>query len=217
MIAQPDELQPPLLWDTLLRRLPVNLLVFDQRLICQYAAPLGGAVLGRPRDELPGRPAAEILPPAAGELGSVLLRAARDGVAWRDDSYQFLHGEPGDGASRLYCWSIQVDPLRADGFRGVMISWLDALAAFESRREVETLRRQQRERNAALVGIVSDLRNLITPLSGYLQVISRRPAMLGSSSPRALIEQQLLPQIGYLLGVVDRLRHPPIYENDEAD
>src|SRR5687768_15368499 len=75
---------PRAVLDRLLQRTPVNVFLFDTNLVCCYAAPVGDHFLGRPRDDLTGRQAAEILPPAADGLAPVLERAARDAERWQE-------------------------------------------------------------------------------------------------------------------------------------
>ena len=210
MMMQPDTALPPEVFDTALRRTPVNVFVFDTDLICRYAAPVGDSFLGQPREQLTGRPAAEFWPPAANGLRPVLQRAAREAERWENDTYHFVHGTGAE--ERACCWSIQIEPVAVDGFRGVLVSTADVLQAAADRHELEQLREEQRERNEALLAAVSDLRNLITPLSGYLQLIARRPDSLGKRSPAEVISSMVLPQVRIILDTVDRLRHPPIYQ-----
>ena len=51
---------PQPLLETLLHRAPLDLLLFDVRLICRYAAPAGDTLLGRTAAELVGQ-SAEVL------------------------------------------------------------------------------------------------------------------------------------------------------------
>ncbi len=220
MTASPTADLPPPLGDALLRLAPVNVFLFDTDLVCRYAAPVGDEFLGEPRERLLGRHAAEVLPPAANGLRPVLERAAREASAWQDPEYRFTH-RIGD-VEQPCCWSIHVQPVAVEDYRGVLVSWSDIIQQAEEREsllaEVESLRGQARERNTALISLLSDLRNAITPISGYLQVIVRRPETLGGRSPREVIASQVLPRINDVLDATDRLCRPPIYapEQDEA-
>jgi hypothetical protein len=218
MNAPPAGPVPPMLWDVLLRLVPLNLLLFDTDLLCCYAAPIGDDMLGRHPEELLGLPAAEILPPVRDGLAPVLERAARDAIPWRNPEYGFIRTL--DGREQHFCWSIHVDPVRVDDLRGVLVTWSDVLAGTQERdrllTEAGAYRREAEERNAALVQALSDLRNAITPLSGYLQVIARRPEMLRGLSPGELIAGVVLPRIGDLLIIAERLRRPPIYARHSA-
>lgn len=204
---------PEPLYDVLLRRAPVNVFLFDTDLVCRYAAPVGDALLGQPREALLGRPAAEVLPPAANGLGPVLERVARDAKEWRNPEYRFTHRINGEVQS--CCWSVHVEPIEMDDYQGVLLSWSDILEEAQERQslraEIQSLHRQAEERNAALTVLLSDLRNAVTPLSGYLQVIARRPEMLAGRSVAEVITRSVLPRIGDILDATDRLRRPPIY------
>jgi signal transduction histidine kinase len=212
MTTQPETVLPREVFDTVLRRTPVDVFVFDTDLICRYAAPVGDSFLGQPREQLTGRPAAEFWPPAANGLRPMLQRAAREAESWQDAGYQFVH-QAGDQELSC-CWSVQIEPVAVDGFRGVLVSTSDVLKAAADRQELERLQAEQQERNEALLEAVSDLRNLITPLSGYLQLIARRPGTLGLRSPAEVITAVVLPQIRTILETVDRLRRPPIYQQE---
>ena len=217
MTASPTAALPPSLGDALLRLAPVNVFLFDTDLVCRYAAPVGDEFLGEPRERFVGRHAADILPPAANGLRPVLERAAREATAWQNPEYRFIH-RIGD-VEQPCCWSIDVQPVAVEDYRGVLVSWSDIIQQAREREsllaEVASLRGQARERNTALIGLLSDLRNAITPISGYLQVIVRRPEMLGSRSPAEVIASQVLPRITDVLDATDRLRHPPIYAPEQ--
>jgi hypothetical protein len=203
----------PELSDELLRLTPVNVLLLDRELVCRYAAPAGETLYGRRRDDVVGRPVTDVLPPARNGLGRVLQRAARQSAAWRDPEYRFEQAEGTE--ARSCCWSVAVDPVATPEFSGVLVSWTEiAEQAAERERlrgEIQRLRREARERNAALIQILSDLRNAITPLSGYLQVIARRPETLRGRPAAEVVSNLVLPRIADLLAITDRLRRPPIF------
>lgn len=212
MNASSEHTLSPPLCDTLLRLAPLNILLFDTDLVCRYAAPVGDELLGQPRETLMGRPAADIWPPAANGLRPVLERAAHEAAPWQNREYRFTHRMR--DAELPCCWSIQVEPVAVDGYRGVLVSWSDMLEAAQERDQVraeaERLQRQEAQRREALVHLASDLLNLVTPISGYLQVIARRPEMLGRRAPAELIATYVLPRVEQLVATIDRLRHPPI-------
>jgi hypothetical protein len=208
----------PELSDTLLRLAPVNVLLLDRDLVCRYAAPAGETLYGRRREDVIGRPVAEVLPPARNGLGAVLRRAAREASPWHDPEYYFADARGQTAVPE--CWSVAIDPVATPEFTGVLVSWTEIAEQAKERRrlieELERLRREARERNAALIQVLSDLRNAITPLSGYLQVIVRRPLTLKGRSAAQVIAELVLPRVADLLVTADRLRRPPIYSS-EAD
>src|SRR5262249_59873858 len=162
---------------------------FDRDLICRYAAPVGDALFGRPRESLLGLPAAEAWPPAVHGLGPVLERVARRGSRWQDASYRFTQSAA-DGRTPQ-CWALPIQPITAADFRGVCVCWSDVLREMDERErlqaELRRHRQQASERHLALRELISALRNLITPISGYLQVIARRPWMLGTRTAADVI------------------------------
>src|SRR5207248_3276175 len=86
-----DWFPPHAFWDLILRLAPQHLFVFDMELICRYAAPAGDAFLGQPREQLTGRHAAAILPPAANGLRPILERVVQEGEPWRTAHYRYAH------------------------------------------------------------------------------------------------------------------------------
>src|SRR5215208_5808260 len=206
----------PHLSDAMLRLAPVNVLLLDDRLVCRYAAPVGDALEGRRPDEVLGRPVTEVLSAARDGLRPVLERAARQATAWRNPEYRFR--VPENGGERPCCWSVTVDPVATDGFRGVLVSWTEIEEQRVERErlhaEIDHLRAESRERNAALVHALSDLRNAVTPLSGYLQVIVRHPALLKGRTPAEVIAEYVMPRVADVLAVADRLRLPPIFSTE---
>lgn len=198
---------PPILCDTLLRLVPLNILLFDTDLVCRYAAPLDDQLLGRPREELMGRPAWEVLPPAGNGLRPMLERAARQTEAWRDPEYRFSRLI--DDVETPCCWSIQVEPVAVDDYRGVLVAWSDVLESFAERdalaADVERLRTDARARTAETFALLSEMRGILTPISGYLQAIVRRPRVLAGMSVHAIVAERLLPGVQQLVASIDRL------------
>lgn len=216
-----SRVEPPLappLWDAMLRLAPVNVLLFDTELICRYAAPVGTLLMGKPPAEWIGRPAPEVLPPAANGLAAPLRLAAAtaDAASWRSPEYRFALRL--DGIDQPCCWSIQIDPLVVESYRGVLVTWSDILDAVTERAQVEAqlaaLAAQREQRATAITALLSDLRNLVTPISGYLQVMARRPATLAGRPFASVITENVLPRLDDLLVAIDRLRRPPIADDD---
>ena len=207
----------PDLSDVLLRLAPVNVLLLDRELVCRYAAPAGESICGWSREDVIGRPVAEVLPPARNGLGAVLRRAAEEARPWHHPEYRFTVAQQQNASG---CWSVAVDPVATPEFHGVLVSWTEIVEREAERErlldEVERVRRQARERNAAVIQILSDLRNAITPLSGYLQVIARRPETLKGRTAADVIADFVLPRVSDLLVIAERLRRPPVYA-PEAD
>src|SRR5215211_857145 len=170
----------PALSDQLLTLAPINLLLFNEELVCDYAAPVGDVLLGRARDDLVGRSADDILPPARDGLKPALHQAAAGARGWATPHFRFSYDH--DGGIRQCCWSIQVNPVRTRRYRGVLVSWQDADRQAEENSALRTAlnacEEEARARDEAAIMLFSDLRNAITPLSGYLQLIVRRPLML---------------------------------------
>lgn len=206
---------PSAVLDLLLRLTPVNALLFNTELICDYAAPIDDALLGRPRTQLLGRSAADLLPPARNGLTPHLRRAADEGRGWSAAEFRFV--DPSE-ADRRYCWSVLVEPVRISNYRGVLVTWQDIRRNADEmaslRAELAALRSAAEEREAALLRLYTDLRTAITPVWGYLQLIVRRPAALRERSPAHLIGTQVLPALGRLLAALERLREPPISRPD---
>lgn len=204
---------PDSVCETLLQLAPVNVFFFDTELVCRYAAPVGDEFLGLHRDLMPGRPAAEILPPAANGLRREMERAALQATSWHNPEYHFVHHAAGQETP--CCWTIHIEPVTVESFRGVMVSWSDVKERADERESLRADLEEQRqanvERDSALMALLSDLRNMITPISGYLQVIARRPAMLGRRSVTDVISFNILPRVNDVLASLDRLRRAPIY------
>jgi hypothetical protein len=202
---------PPALWDALLHRAPVHVFLFDSDLVCRYAAPAGGGFLGKTEGQLIGRRAEDVLPPAEDGLGPVLERAVRDREPWQRDEYRFIR--PGDSGNAVLQWRVQVDPVEVDGYAGVLVSVIDIerlLAERDKLRvEIEQLRRQDEERRRLLTELYTDLRTMLTPVSGYLQLIVRRPYALGGRAVSEVIGERVLPSLQRMTGRLERTIQDP--------
>jgi signal transduction histidine kinase len=198
--------------DALLCAAPADVVFFDAGLICRYVAPAGDTVLGRPAADLLGLGPADIFTGAIAVVTPRVVAAARVGASWEASDLTWPDpNEPDAPPSR---WLVRVMPLSVEGVEGVIVTWCERLSGAEQlarlEREVEQLHRQRQQRQQALLALFSDVRNLITPISGYLQVIVRRPATLGGRSPADVIVTHILPRVADLLAALERLREPPI-------
>ena len=207
---------PHAVYDVLLRLAPSDLLLFDTSLICQYAAPTDDNFFGQRREQLMGRPAADILPPAANGLRPYLERAAREAEPWRDAEYPFIFRLA--DAETPYRWSLQIEPVAVDEYRGVLVILHDIRELADNydrvRAELDELRHHEEARARRLRDQQADLRNLLTPISGYLQVIARRPDVLGDRSVASVIEEAVLPQLAQVVAVINQLGvTPPLLSN----
>ena len=209
MATAPSDL-PGLLLDGLLSQAPFDILLLDRRLICRYAAPVGDAFLGQPRESLVGRPIAEIFPPAAAELRPTLQRTVREMSRWRTSLYEFRH--EANGVTTEYCWRIQIQPFSMGSAWGMLMVLADACdlrdasaARDQLQAACDRLREQEAARRDGLEQLRTRLRSLLAPLAGYLQVLVRRPHVLGGQSPAAVIGRYILPQVDALVATIDEL------------
>ena len=202
---------PAAFLDTLLQLAPVDVLLFDTGLVCRYAAPAEDTLFGRTAEELTGRHAADIFPPAANGLRPVLERAAREAAGWRDARYRYR--SPTDGNQTLYCWSVRVDPVAVEDFRGVLVTLADVQDLADEndqlRAEVEAAHRREAALRTALVNLQATVRTLLAPVVGYLQLVSRRPHVLAGRTVDALLDERVLPRLREVVTAVDQATRPP--------
>lgn len=197
-------LTPPPLWDEMLRHAPCHLLLFDAALVCRYAAPHGDRLLGRRRDQLVDRHATEILPP---ELGlTPLLSSALDG----DRDLRAEVCAPDDESNGNDAgWRICVKSVSTGQTRVVLVVIFDVrdlLGELQAlRAERDALRAAEAARQEATRGLYTDMRTLITPIQGYLQLMARRPEALSGREQPDLIEGDILPAIHRLTELIERL------------
>jgi len=213
--ATPAEWSPPHpFWDLVLQRNPSHLFVFDAALICRYAAPTGDTFLGRPREQLTGRHAAEILPPASNGLRPVLERAARDGTPWNTAQYRYNHHV--EDAERSYVWAVNVEPVEMAERRGVLVTLADVPDLAEDRgrlrreneahqEDLSSMRLRQAEQTQELAAIETGLRTALTPVLGILQLFARRPELLHDGTAEALLNSILLPELHKAVGMAGDL------------
>ncbi len=195
---------PPALLDRLLQATPVDVLLFDTALICRYAAPAEGTLFGRTAAELVGQRAAAIFPSADAGPGPVLARVVQTAAAWEDHAFRYAART--DAGERHYCWWVRVEPVASDDFRGVLVTLADVGDLVQQteqlQRETEQLRRERAD-------LPVTVRTLLAPVVGYLQVLARRPSVLGGVTPAELLEQRVLPRLQALVAAVDATAPPP--------
>lgn len=152
-----------------------------------------------------------MLPLAADGLGPLLEQAVRDEMAQHQLKYRF--SRPEDGGERQYAWLIEVEPMPMDEERGVMVAVSEISNLIEERealrREVELLRRRERERRLALSGILNEIRNQLTPAKGYLQMIVRCPWNLRDRPAPEVIAERVLPRLDDVVVRLQEIRDAP--------
>ena len=78
------------------------------------------------------------------------------------------------------------------------------------RQEIEELQRREAEQQRVLSELCADLRTLLTPVSGYLQVIARHRPLAANRPVDTMIEHDVLPRVNDLTEAVNRLVEPPL-------
>lgn len=234
MVAVTPSPLPSSLLDALLRMAPLDVLLFDTDLVCRYAALAEGSLFGRTPDQFIGRPAAEIFPPANGDLRTALTLAAESAAVYNYRPYRYTLTTP--EPQTFFCWSVRIEAVSLadyrgrEEFRGVLVTLADVqdLADDNDRmtrevdrlqREVSQLRQQMvaaERREAAHRESRLDLRsvvgNLLTPAMGYLQLLSRRPHVLRGQPLAQTIEEKILPELRRIVEAMadDDQAPPPI-------
>jgi signal transduction histidine kinase len=189
----------------------VHVFLFDRDLVCRYAAPAGDTFLGRPPARLVGRHADDVLLPVRGGLGPILEQALAYRISWQHDHVPLVTQD--EDAGEPACWQVQVDPVEVNGDIAVLVSLLELDDTGDDREElraeVEQLRRRDEEQRRMLLDLYTDLRTLLTPVSGYLQVIARRPYVLGGRSVGEVIGERVLPTVQRITARLDRMIQSP--------
>lgn len=233
MVAKiPAPLPSPLL-ETMLHQAPLDVLLFDTDLVCRYAAPAGDTLFGRTADQLFGQHAAEIFPPARGDLRSALELAAHGAQTYQYPSYRYTYTDTAGTTEMLFCWSVRVEPVvlrdyrGQEEFRGVLVTLADVqdladendrlrrdndLLERENQRLQDELAEAQRREAAFMEArwqVRAVVRNLLTMVMGYLQILGRRPAALGGRSAGEVVEQIVLPGLRRVVDAMDTLESAP--------
>jgi PAS domain S-box-containing protein len=168
-IASPS--LPPRLLEILLRRAPVDVLLFDAALVCRYAAPAGETLFGQTAAELVGRSVSEVFPTQDGLAAMIEAVLHQDG-GWRDPGYRIPRRT--EQRAVFSCWSVTVEPVTTTDFTGVLITLADVKDLADEveslRHELESLRHENEQSRLVLQERV---RTRLTPALGYLQVLSR--------------------------------------------
>jgi hypothetical protein len=224
---------PQMLLESLLRLAPLDVLLFDQELICRYAALTDGTLLGRTADQFLGEHAESIFDPEHGDLRTALRLSAESAGRYEYPSYRYAFS--GVETQTFYCWSVRVEPLLLidyrgrEEFRGVLVTLADVQDLADERDRLRAGEERLLAENAVLHVTVADLgarlaraegslrdaqervRTLLAPVSGYLQLIARRPDALRDETPQALIEREVLTRLHDLIAAVDNItgRDPP--------
>ena len=202
--SSPSPTLPPPLLDRVLQQAPVDVLLFDTALVCRYAAPAEETLFGRTPEQLVGRHATEIFPPAADGLRPMLERAAQDAAGWRSPHYRYTYRE--SGSEMLFCWSIQVEPVAMENYRGVLVTLSDVQDLVD---ENDRLQAELEAQRTARRQLQTAVRTLLAPVMGYLQLIARRPHALRGRPAAAVIEERVLPRLREIVAAVDGPNAPP--------
>ena len=233
MVANiPAPLPSPLL-ETMLHLAPLDVLLFDTDLVCRYAALAGDTLFGHSAAELKGRHAEEIVPPGQGDLRTALNLAARTAATYQYPSYRYTYRDTEGATDMLFCWSVRVEPITLrdyrgqEEFRGVLVTFADvqdladenerlrrdntALEQENARLQRELAQARRREVRPSVV------RNLLTVVMGYLQLIARRPATLGGRPAAEVIEAIVLPSLRDVLEAVDAVEAPEPADDGDRD
>lgn len=223
--ASPSPSLPAALLEALLHHAPLDVLLFDTELVCRYAAPASGELFGRSAHALTGEHASAIFDPAYGDIQTALRLAADDAGGAEYPSYRYTAA---DAETRMYyCWSVSIQPVLLldyrgrEEFRGVLVTLADVQDLADERDRLRTAEERLLAENGVLHVELEDLRgrlaasenarrqvqaqvrNLLAPLYGYLQVLARRPAILAGESAQAIAEQLLLPRVREVVAAVD--------------
>lgn len=208
---------PQPLLETLLQRAPLDLLLFDVQLICRYAAPAGDTLLGRPAAALVGESAETLFGREAGDLLAALRLAAAVASPAQYPEYRYT---PQEAEQQTYhCWSVAVEPVLlhdyrgSEEFRGVVVTLADVEDLVAERDRLREAEGRLTAENAALrlqldasrqraEEARARVRTQLAPLSGYLQVLARRPELLVGQDEAALL-QRLLPRLSDIVRAVD--------------
>jgi hypothetical protein len=223
--ASPPPSPPSALLEALLNLAPLDVLLFDTELVCRYAAPASGQLFGRSAFELVGRHATAIFDPAYGDLHTALRLAAEDAGGAQYPSYRYATADADTHA--YYCWSVGIEPVSLldyrgrEEFHGVLVTLTDVQDLADERDrlrdaeerllaengvlrvEVEELRRRLAAAESARRDVQREVRSLLAPLYGYLQVLAHRPEVLAGATAQGIAERVLLPRVRDIVAAVD--------------
>jgi hypothetical protein len=211
--------------ESLMQLAPLDVLLFDTDLICRYAAPANDTLFGRTAAQLIGEPATTLFSLQSGDLHSALREAAQDAGSYDYPTYRYT--DSAAESQQYYCWSVRIQPVNLmdyrgrEEFRGVLVTLADVQDLADERDRLQQAQERLLAENARLHAGLEDLRarlgssaathqevraqvrDLLAPVSGYLQVIAHRPDALNGRSPESLIAQVVLPRLRELVATVD--------------
>jgi hypothetical protein len=211
--------------ESLMRLAPLDVLLFDTDLICRYAAPAGETLFGRSTADLVGEPAALLFSLQHGDLHSALRDAAESAGSFDYPSYRYAVDDA--ETQQYYCWSVRIQPVHLldyrgrDEFRGVLVTLADVLDLADERdrlqadqerwlgeqarlhADLEDLRARLTSSTTAQQEVRAQVRDLLAPAYGFLQLIAQRPETLNRQSPERLIDQVVLPRLRAIVATLD--------------
>jgi hypothetical protein len=216
---------PVVLMESLMRLAPLDVLLFDTDLICRYAAPTDDSLFGRSAAALVGEPATALFSSQHRDLHIALRDAAQDASSFAYPTYRYADTD--DETRQYYCWSVRIQPVHLldyrgrEEFRGVLVTLADVQDLADERDRLEQaqerllaeqvrLRASMEDMRARLTqsaatheDVRARVRDLLAPVSGYLQLIAERPSVLDGRSPEQLIAEIVMPRLGEIVATVD--------------
>ena len=224
MATTPPSL-PLSLMESLIQLAPLDVLLFDTDLVCRYAAPANETLFGRTAVELIGESATALFARQSGDLHSALREAAQDAGSYDYRAYRYT--DVAAETQQYYCWSVRIQPVNLidyrgrEEFRGVLVTLADVQDLADERDRLQQAQERLLSENARLHGGLEDLRarlsssasshqqvraqvrDLLAPVHGYLQLLTQRPDALRGHSPEALVAEVVLPRLRELVATVD--------------
>ena len=151
----------------------------------------------------------EIMPSTANGLRAALERAATGAERWQTPHYQFRHRA--GGTETIHHWAVSVEPLEMIGEHGVLLALSDVQALVNEQNrlaaQVNDLLEQQEREVRGKQALYKQMRSVLAPISGYLQLMARRPQALAEHPNADVLEQHLLPLLRQLLDLVQQASH----------
>jgi nitrogen-specific signal transduction histidine kinase len=236
--ASPSSSLPLALLESLVQLAPLDVLLFDSDLICRYAAPAGESLFGRSATELVGETATALFSPQSGDLHTALREAAENAGSFDYPAYRYTMEDA--ETQQYYCWSVRIQPVNLldyrgrDEFRGVLVTLADVqdladerdrlqagqerLLAEQARlhASLEDLRARLASSTAAQQEVRAQVRDLLAPAYGFLQLIAERPEALSGQSPERLIHQVVLPRLRAIVATLDAATQAATDQNTSA-
>jgi hypothetical protein len=210
-----------------MRLAPLDVLLFDTDLVCRFAAPAGDTLLGRSAADIVGQSALTLFAPDHGDLHSALWEAADDAGTYDYPAYRYAI--EGADTKQFFCWSVRIQPVHLldyrgrEEFRGVLVTLADVQDLADERDRLQSAQERLLSENARLHAgledlrvrldaeraahrhVQADVRDLLAPVQGYLQLLAERPAALAGQTAESLIVQHLLPRLREVVRTVDEV------------